>query len=443
MVEKLTFQESGQEGPQQVGSFEIDKIRKQSLEILEERIDQFLENPPRQPKKEIAGYIEQNGVLVPERFQRLGHALEYVRSGGEIIVRSEHPQEYNGASGLLTSYSVDQKKINNGKQYCNEHGQVIDWEKLHRDKSLNVRWDIEDQIFGQLETSSQEDFEENLRRLSEKYARHYCELTGLSFEDFYKKISYSYWKKVEGFNRSIIADSAIPNRYHIFTTNTGKFFSNNYLIIDNGEIILNTPTEMTEEMKSGVSSVISFYEKIRNLGKFDPNHCPIVEFQTDKKGDNYFLQYHRTRQVEPVNFVLDRDLEEDEFEAVYVRGATPEEGLVLNIAMYYPVYKIADQEDGSFDFHYDFIFSEIMSRRRIANFKNYSLQKLASSCIDTHLPKSRLFNSRISVSIPKDKMPENLSHSVYEKTRESNEPARIPIRIISDGRKAYIRFERD
>ena len=141
-------------------------------------------------------------------------------------------------------------------------------------------------------------------------------------------------------------------------------------------------------------------------------------------------------------FTLDRDLEEDEFEAVYVRGATPPEGLVLNVAMYYPEYQIAEQEDGSFDFHYNFIFSEIMSRRRVANFENRSMQNLSISCIDAHLPKSRLFNSQISISIPKDKIPDDLAHSVYEKTREINEPARIPIRVISDGRKAYVRFER-
>ena len=343
---------------------------------------------------------------------------------------------------MLTSYTVSQERIDKGRKYCDEHGQVIDWEKMHKDGSMNAEWDVENQIFGQLETSSQPDFEQNLRKLSEKYSKHYCELLGLDFEGFNGNISYSYWKKVEGFNRSIVADSAIPNRYHIFTTNTGKPFFHNYLIIDNGNVVLNTPIEMTDKMRGALSDVIGFYKKIRGMEKFDPTHCPIVEFQTDKQNNNHFLQYNRTRQIEPTTFTLDRDLEEDEFEAVYVRGATPPEGLVLNVAMYYPEYQIAEQEDGSFDFHYNFIFSEIMSRRRVANFENRSMQNLSISCIDAHLPKSRLFNSQISISIPKDKIPDDLAHSVYEKTREINEPARIPIRVISDGRKAYVRFER-
>lgn len=420
----------------------IEQTRKKTLETLEGRLDQFLENPPKQPKKEIADYVEQNGILVPERFQGLKQALEYVKSGGEIIVRSEHPLEYNGASGLLTSYDVSQERIDKGRKYCDEHGQVIDWEKMRKDGSMNAEWDVENQIFGQLETSLQSDFEQNLKKLSEKYSKHYCDLLGLDFESFNGNVGYSYWKKVEGFNRSIVADSAIPNRYHIFTTNTGKPFFHNYLIVDNGNIVLNTPIEMTDEMRGALSDVIGFYEKIRGMEKFDPTHCPIVEFQTDKQKNNHFLQYHRTRQIEPATFTLDRDLEEDEFKAVYVRGATPPEGLVLNVAMYYPEYQIAEQEDGSFDFHYNFIFSEIMSRRRIANFENRSMQDLSISCIDAHLPKSRLFNSQIAISIPKDKIPDDLAHSVYEKTREINEPARIPIRVISDGRKAYVRFER-
>lgn len=430
------------ENPPQPENFGIEQTRKRTLETLEGRIDQFLENPPRQPKKDIADYVEQNGILVPERFQGLEQALEYVKLGGEIIVRSEHPLEYNGASGLLSSYVISQERIEKVKKYCDEHGEVIDWGKMRKDRNMNAEWDVINKIFGQLGTCSQQDFEQNLRKLSEKYSKHYCELLGLNLEDFNEDISYSFWKKVKGFNRSIVADSAIPNRYHIFTTNTGKPFFHNYLIVDNGNIVLNNPIEMTDEMRGALPDVIGFYEKIRGMEKFDPTHCPIVEFQTDKQNNNHFLQYHRTRQIEPATFTLDRNLEEDEFEAVYVRGATSSEGIVLNVAMYYPEYQIAEKEDGSFDFHDNFFFSEIMSRRRIANFEIRSKQDLSISCIDAHLPKSRLFNSQISISIPKDKIPDNLARSVYEKTREISVPARIPIRVISDGRKAYVRFEK-
>ena len=103
--------------------------------------------------------------------------------------------------------------------------------------------------------------------------------------------------------------------------------------MENGDIVLNAPMKITSEMKESLDDVIELYETIRNIQKFDPNHCPIVEFQTDKYKNNYFLQYHRTRQMEHTTFILDRDLQEDEFEAVYVRGATPPEWLILDIAM--------------------------------------------------------------------------------------------------------------
>lgn len=196
--------------------------------------------------------------------------------------------------------------------------------------------------------------------------------------------------------------------------------------------------KLPEEMKKSLPEVIEFYETIRKLDKFDPNHCPIVEFQT-YQNNNYFLQYHRTRQIEPSTFVLDRNLEENEFEAIYVRGATPPEGFTLKVVLYYPAYQITEQEDGSFDFHKNFTFSEIMSRRRIANFFIYSMKDLSINCIYKHLSKSRLFNSQISLSIPKNQIPIDLSLA-YEKAKKTNKPVTIPIRVVSDGRKAYVKF---
>ena len=197
---------------------------------------------------------------------------------------------------------------------------------------------------------------------------------------------------------------------------------------------------ITKKLYRELPGVIEFYEKIRGMRKFDVNHCPIVEFQTDNKGENYFLQYHRTRQTEPANFTLNRDLEEDEFEATYCRGATTPDGLVLNTAMYYPPRNlIVEQEEGSFDYHNNFIFSEIMSRRRIAYFEDQSIINLSISCID-HLPKSRLFNSQITIYLPKGKITNDLKDYLFEKTIKTNEPAKIPIRVISDGRKAYVKL---
>ena len=110
--------------------------------------------------------------------------------------------------------------------------------------------------------------------------------------------------------------------------------------------------------------------------------------------------------------------------------------------MYYPEgnYTAEDTEDGSFDFHYHHIFSEIMSRRRKANFDNKSLWKLTLSCIDAHLPKSKLFNPEISISISDDNLPPDLPEKLFKQTKETGKPATVKIRVVSDGRKAYVKF---
>jgi hypothetical protein len=36
---------------------------------------------------------------------------EAIETWREIIIRSEHPQEYNGVSGLLKSFSTSKKRI--------------------------------------------------------------------------------------------------------------------------------------------------------------------------------------------------------------------------------------------------------------------------------------------------------------------------------------------
>jgi hypothetical protein len=49
-----------------------------------------------------------------------------------------------------------------------------------------------------------------------------------------------------------------------------------------------------------------------------------MEFQTSRSGNSYFLQYHRGRDKGEIrNFILERELEEAEFESPFFRGITP------------------------------------------------------------------------------------------------------------------------
>lgn len=378
------------------------------------------------------------GVLVPRRFESLSEALESIKQGKDIVVRSEHPSEYAGASGLLETHLLNAKRIEKGKAFCGENGAVIDWTNFEKDPNdYKAREEIINKTFGSLDTLDQSAFEENLRRLSQKDVRRYCKLLGLDIYQFSKEISFSYWERISGFNRSIVADSAVSNRYHIFTTRTNKYdtsdnFFHNHAIVDNGEIVLDNPVRMTDEIKSGIGDVVSFYEKIRNTEGFDPEHCPLVEFQTFEN-QNYFLQYHRTRDSELSKWNLERGLEEGELEVAFVRGATPPEGLILNASIYLPGtdLKVKDKEEAAFDFQWNITLSEIMSRRRRVNFSNKSLLDLTLLSIDAHLPKSKMFNPEIFVSIDIDG--EGISKDFYSKKS-------VKLRLVSDGRKAYVKL---
>src|SRR3989338_5821979 len=66
-------------------------------------VDYYLDDSSKlegQPKRTIGGYVEQQGILVPRRFDSLQEAR---RSGMAVICRSEHIQDYDGTSGLLGS----------------------------------------------------------------------------------------------------------------------------------------------------------------------------------------------------------------------------------------------------------------------------------------------------------------------------------------------------
>lgn len=111
MIKEFPSLASKQKKPQQVGNFKSEEIRGRALEALEgRRIDKFLEKPPKQPKKTIVEYMGGGENI----FSNFNEAKKYLESNpnAEIIVRSEHPQEYDGASGLLKSYTFTKEDFN-------------------------------------------------------------------------------------------------------------------------------------------------------------------------------------------------------------------------------------------------------------------------------------------------------------------------------------------
>ena len=383
--------------------------------------DYYLENLSRlegQPKRTIADYVESNGILVPKRF-----SLEQARTMHlPIIRRSEHLDEYarrvngklvTGVSGLLESPDL--------AQYPNFDEEAI---KNQLFKEPNV---------GQTRVSQ------------------YCNWMGINTEDFMQGVTFSYWEKLAGYNRAIIADSSIPGRYHITTSKEGdgcgSDWARNYTIFENDKIVSSYYKPLPESITNGFQELVRLYEQVRNLPHFDKNNCPIIEVQT-VGSQNYFLQYHRTRDFNESTFVLERPPTNQEREALFVRGATPLEGITCDVTVLYTWWDIIegntptqsdtlpDKEEGAFDLGWDQVYPEIMApKRKIQMIRGRNLDHELMQVAIGHIQRSKLFKPEVSLIYGEDDL--QFPKDLREKLEETQQDQKIKLSVISDGRRAY------
>ena len=355
--------------------------------------DWYIEDTARlqeQPKLTIADYVESNGILVPRRFASLEDARI---SGIDFLGRSEHEQDHNGVSGLLRSYRKD------SIQDVSSEDQLLDYffeEEIPYD--INA----------------------------------YCKLLGMETNTLRDQTSFSFWEYIEGHNITIIADSAISERHHI-VIDRGNF--ENYSVFEKGRQISSFIKELPEELLQEIPKWIEQYEKIRQLDRFDLNHCPIMEMQRSLDGNLYFLQYHRTRDFSAPTFTLDREKEKGEIEALFVRGAT-KGAFECEATVFYRHEDIvlSDSEDSSFGSRED-VFEEIMLRRRkVQLIRRHSKLNNYFPRIVGHSTKSELFKPEVSLCVK----PFDL-FSVDEWRHHGEHGGTISLRIISDGEKAFVK----
>ncbi len=381
--------------------------------------DYYLEHPEaleNQPKQSIGDYVESNGLLVPRRFASLERAQ---KSGQRIIARSEHSQDYDGVSGMLYSPIIKEG---------------IEAEAAIRAFAFKRSRDM---------------FQDK------DHIVQYCSLLHLNPKKFKKEITFSYWQYIEGYNQTVVADSAIPERYHIMTYRKKKTGPSifNYTLVESGRVILECDPRLPPKIKDGFSSLIEFYETVRNLPRFDPNHCPIMEFQTAQK-HTYFLQYHRTRDFQPATFSLDKEPNREWFKAFFVRGATLPEGIHCNLIIAtldqsverserdLTTWNLPISEDSFFPCTAPTMYEEIMARRRRVQMTHTpSLDMDLSELVSKgHILRSIIFKPEVSVIIPLYKIfSEREYDRSWKKAEKTGEDQSVPIHLISDGRTAYLR----
>lgn len=408
-------------------------------------MDYYLNNPERldgQPKRTIADYVESWGITVPKRFDSLSEAR---RSHKPVFIRSEHPLEYSEISGLLDSFPLS-------------------YVRGVKDESELKEYAMNSKISGRSGST-------NKYFIGPTLLFNYCSLLNLDFNKIAQQFSFSFWEKLKGINRTIVADSSIIGRYHIqemYRNNAAedKSFTFNYFVVEDGNIIYKMIRSWNFEQRDDYKEIIELYEDVRNLPRFDPDNCPMIEVMTIRD-KNYFLQYHRGREFDEAGFVLDRTAKDDEKEALFVRGHTPKEGIFGKITVAYAdtwkgknsdKWTLPKSEFGSFDFHYNFAFSTIMFPKRRVQMIYPSYKKDLEwelfKFVCHHALNSELFIPEVSVVSDKNILNDphrNISiittkvlskmelYKLGIKAKETGEDQGIDIHLVSDGRKAFIR----
>jgi hypothetical protein len=372
----------------------------------QKRQDFFLQNTPDQPKRVIGDYVAKNGILVPTRYDSLKDALA---SGKRIIARSEHRREYAGESGIMESNELDEYR------YAKDETAL---------KNAIIK-------------ESEGNFPKDCRMA--QYARY----NGMTPEEFKQGVSFSLWEMLGGNNLAMTADSAVPNKYHVFRKKfvpVGEYFS-----IENGKITYQT-TEIPPNLMKSIMNLPSFYEQVRNLPNFNPTHCPIIEAQI-VDGKTYFLQYHRGRDFEPAGFELGTPNAKQK-EVMFVRGATEREGRWCILTMEYNVWggrPLPEKYDGYFGFEgYNTVYTEMLLRRTGVWVK-YSRKQEGGLPDDldhmaTHRGMSQLFKPEISIIMGENTLLEADYEKMIMTSHRLKGDLQIPIRLVSDGRKAFIEW---
>lgn len=405
--------------------------------------DYFLAHRPTQSKREVAEYVEsQGGILVPQRFAGLDTALA---SGKPFIVRSEHPQDYDGASGVFESLLVSPDIIEAARKNLENEIWSDDEFRPGRDHNGVARLLVG---IGQI---TQEDLEAKYAQATYSNALEYCSIMGISLESFMAQTTYSYWEAIPGVNRAVVADTSIKGRYHIFSDYEhagmapvkGEYWQN-YIIVEDGKIVMGAPRDLPEDNLDAIQGLIGTYEGIRNLDRFSTSNCPIVEIQSNGTSQ-YFLQYLIGRDFKAPEFDLERDPEKDEISATLAIGTTPPEGLdveVTYIELFSPNYELPTTEAVLNKFVHPMFVEPLVKSTRVQIIPTGGSDEIFAKSRG-HTPRSILFKPEISVLFLMRDLEKIMSSKTgYPRVDYESGKNTFRVRIVSDGRRAYLKRTR-
>lgn len=415
-----------------------DLLNSKIVKVLECQ-DYFLAYPPRQPKKEIVQVLWGNATI----YNTFSEAIE---SWEEFLLRSEHPQDYNGSSWLIDSPLVSKQIILDYRKKHPDYLDIVIPEELIRTDSYIQMQDDYIEIYEKIIACIWEKSDDFINKsLGSIFCDHdkmksYLLHTWTSKKTFVENLTFTPWMRLPGNNYWITEDNSIKWKYHIYTT-WDKNFHCTYTLWEFEFLFWDWADLNLEE----IENVIYSYKSKSSHEKLDQNHNYIMEFQAQLNGRITHLQVHRWRvdNFQP-DFTIDRELEENEQETLYTIWRTPKEWLIVDI----PLAFWGQGVDNNLDFKWSIwlaqtwahVIAELMSREQILTlFSWWSIENLFANALDSHFAKNLMFKGLVFSLIDHRIIPDDVSRKIRQIAMMQQKVYSIPMRIISDWKRSYVK----
>ena len=358
-----------------------------------------MENEQLKSKSQVLEYLEQEGIPVPKTYGKLNLGSLISNSPGNIILRSDHPGEIDGFEGIFDSpiLGFNTEKL---ESYC-------------RKNNLNVR-----DILSQLELNIQEYLPYTV--IGRIYAHPNDESRFFLTAQMFKKGKCYYSRSV--CIPLIKSKNRIEGKIPELSDEWG----------DNKENCI--------RLKDNLDQLITWYEKVSSLPKFNDGYVWEMEFGAGlglMDVDFHALQMRKFRLRQKSNFLLDKRIKRNNKRTVVdtVFGLTPEEGIHVNYLNNY---------DGNYGDQYSKILEETKGENLLINAPHRSdfpippdsYKRIKAMAIKSNGILENHTEFRTTKDIPLLLFSNKLHSFLYEVN--SNPGSLVPLKIYSDGIKAVI-----
>ena len=415
---------------------------KQKSTEYEPVFDYFKENPPRKPKEVIGEYVASCGFNVPlVDYDDFKKTLEE----GVLMFRSELEQDYDGFSEVLSSARL--YRDNMIFELTNNRGYYTGIEFYENFVDLTLR----SLASGELDPI------EYMDRLRAQYSWEHSSILEQAekygYENYFhiNRPEVSFWRFIEGTNIRIFGDPNVEGRYHLGVESTQSPYLETtpypgpgYYQINAGEYDQPKWFRKHDRQPFIARSCIDFYEKIKELPKFDTTQSPVMELQIDEEENLHFLQYLKTNL--PIEYVEAFDLPKlkNALRTRNVRGITSQTGKEMRL-FFNPSFFVEGMEGEA-------IFHDPLSRFSTNDYYLQFASRLAGFILhstyisfqDNHFDSAALYRPELAAGCSDL---EGTHEDVFKRLNEIVDSTRayggqivnyLDIRVISNGREAVI-----